>query len=126
VKGGQHRGEHLCRSRVERREDRRFLVGGTHLGGGSRMTVFAVLAAADARKLRATVSDGFAAARVRTQLEPVALRTNRAIDLRFAVIALSGKHCIERLATEGALGKALWQGTPPKLDCGYPPLLLSE
>jgi hypothetical protein len=84
------------------------------------MTVFGVLAATGARKVRATVSDGLGTARVSTHLDPVALRTNRAMRLRFAVIVLPGRHCIERLATEGPLGKALWQGTPSEHDCGSP------
>jgi hypothetical protein len=103
------------------------LVGGIHLGGdGSRMTVFGVLASAGARKVRATVSDGLEAARVNTRLEPVALRADRAMDLRFAVIALPGRHCVERLATEGVFGKALWQGTPSEHDCGYPSPVLPK
>jgi hypothetical protein len=96
------------------------LVGGTHLGGADGMTVFGVLASAAARKVRATLSDGLEAARVSTRLAPVALRADRARDLRFAVIVLPGRHCVELLATEGVLGKALWQGTPSELDCGSP------
>lgn len=81
------------------------------------MTVFGILAPAGARKVRATVSDGLEAARVSTPLAPVAFRANRARGLRFAVIALSGRQCVERLVTEGRLGKALWQGTPAGHDC---------
>jgi hypothetical protein len=84
------------------------------------MTVYGVLAAAPARKVRATLSDGVELARVSTSLEPVpvALAARRAMGLRFAVIALSGSQCVERLATESAFGRALWQGTPAELDCG--------
>jgi hypothetical protein len=93
------------------------LVGGTHLGGdGSRMTVYGVLAAAGT-KVRATLSGGLEAARVSTRLAPVALRASRAGDLRFAVIVLPGRQCVERLATEGPLGRTLWQGTPSEHAC---------
>jgi hypothetical protein len=97
------------------------MVGGTHLGwDGSRMTIYGVLAAAPARRVRATLSDGVEVERVATSLQrvPVALTARRHMGLRFAVIALSGGHCVERLATESAFGGALWQGTPPELECG--------
>ena len=94
------------------------LVGGIHLGGdGSRMTVYGILASAGTRTVRATLSDGLEAARVSARLAPVALRASRAGDLRFAVIVLPGRHCIERLAAEGPRGKVLWQGTPTDHAC---------
>jgi hypothetical protein len=97
------------------------MVGGIHLGGdGSRMSVYGILASAPTRKVRATVSDGREEARVSTTLAPVALKANRARDLRFAVIVLPGRHCVERLATLGPHGGALWQGTPPEHACGSP------
>jgi hypothetical protein len=99
------------------------LVGGTHLGGadGLRMTVFGVLAAAGTRQVRVTVSDGLDDTHVSARLEPIALRASRATDLRFAAIALPGRHCVERLATKSALGKTLWQSTPGERDCDYSP-----
>ena len=81
------------------------------------MTVYGVLASAGTRKVRATLADGLEAARVSARLTPVALRANRAGDLRFAVIVLPGRHCVERLATEGPRGKVLWQGTPTDHAC---------
>jgi hypothetical protein len=103
------------------------VVGGTHLGGdGSRMTVFGVLAAPGARTVRATVPHGVDAARVSTRLEPVAFPTSRALGLRFGLIVLPGTQCPERLVTEDARGKVLWQGTPSEPDCGYPPPVLPE
>jgi hypothetical protein len=50
-------------------------------------------------------------------MAPVALKANRARDLRFAVIVLPGRHCVERLATLGPHGGALWQGTLPEHAC---------
>jgi hypothetical protein len=84
------------------------------------MTIYGVLAAAGARKVRATLSNGVEVARVSTSLQPVpiALTARRVMGLRFAVIALSGSHCVERLAIESAFGRALWQGPPGELDCG--------
>jgi hypothetical protein len=94
------------------------LVGGIHLGGdGSTMTVYAVLASAGTRKVHVTLSDGLEAARVSTRLAPVVLRANRARNLRFAVIVLPGRHCVERLAAQGPRGKVLWQGTPTDHAC---------
>ena len=98
------------------------LVGGTHLGGAEapRMTVFGVLAAAGTRRVRVTVSDGIEAANLSARLQPIALRASRAMGstgLRFAVIALPGRHCVERLATESAIGRALWQGSPEEHGC---------
>jgi hypothetical protein len=94
------------------------MVGGIHLGGdGSKMTVYAILASARTRKVHATLSDGLEAARVSTRLEPVALRADRARGLRFAVIVLPGRHCVERLAAIGPDGKALWQGVPTDHAC---------
>jgi hypothetical protein len=94
------------------------LVGGIHLGGdGSRMTVYGVLASPGTRTVRATLSDGLEVARVSTRLTPVALRANRAGDLRFAVIVLPGRHCVERLAAVGPQGKALWEGVPRDHAC---------
>jgi hypothetical protein len=94
------------------------LVGGIHLGGdGSRMTVYGILASAGTRTVRATLADGLEAARVSARLTPVALRADRAGDLRFAVIVLPGRHCVERLAAVGPHGKALWQGVPTDHAC---------
>jgi hypothetical protein len=96
------------------------LVGGTHLGAAAspRMTVFGVLAAPGTRRVRITVSDGLKAASLSARLKPISLRASRAKHLRFALLALPGRHCVERLATASAIGKALWQGTPGD-DCGY-------
>jgi hypothetical protein len=94
------------------------LVGGIHLGGdGSRMTVYGILASAGTRKVRATLAGGVEAAPVSARLTPVAPRASRAGDLRFAVIVLPGRHCVERLAALGPHGKALWQGTPTDHAC---------
>jgi hypothetical protein len=90
------------------------------------MTVIGVLAAPGTRTVRATVSHGVEAARVSTRLEPVALRTSQALGLRFGVIVLPGTSCAERLVTEDARGKVLWQGIPSELECGYPPAVLPE
>jgi hypothetical protein len=96
------------------------LAGGTHLGGaeGSRMTVFGILAATGARRVRVTVSDGREAESVGARLRPIARRAGRAKNLRFAFIALPGRRCVERLATASGIGKALWQGTPGEHGCG--------
>jgi hypothetical protein len=94
------------------------LVGGIHLGGdGSRMTVYGILASAGTHKVSATLSDGLEATRVSTRLTPVALRASRAGGLRFAVIVLPGRHCVERLAALGPHGRALWQGVPTDHAC---------
>jgi hypothetical protein len=97
------------------------LVGGTHLGAAAspRMTVFGVLAAPGTRRVRVTVSDGLKAASISARLKPISLRAGRANNLRFAIIALPGRHCVERLATANAIGKDLWQGTPGEHGCGY-------
>jgi hypothetical protein len=97
------------------------LVGGSHLGGadGSKMTVLGILAAAGTRRVRVTVSDGVGAVPVTAHLEAIALRSNRARRLRFAVIALPGRHCIERLATK-SVGRTLWRGAPTQNVCGDP------
>ena len=98
------------------------VVGGVHLGGADgRMTVFGVLAAGDARKVRVTVSDDPGAVHVSTRLEPVASAAGRNLHLRFATIALPGSHCVERLATENAVGKALWRGAAGD-DCAPLPV----
>jgi hypothetical protein len=81
------------------------------------MTVYAVLASAGTRKVRATLAGGLKAARVSVRLTPVALSANRVGDLRFAAIVLSGRHCVERLAAVGPHGQALWQGTPTDHAC---------
>ena len=81
------------------------------------MTVFGILAAGNARRVRATVSDDPGAVHVSTRLAPVAPAADRTLGLRFAAIALPGSHCIERLATENAVGEALWRGTTGDL-CG--------
>jgi hypothetical protein len=94
------------------------IVGGIHLGGdGSRMTVYGILASAGTRRVSAMLSDGLEAARVSARLTPVGLSASRAGDLRFAVIVLPGRHCVERLATEGSRGRVLWQGTPIDHAC---------
>jgi hypothetical protein len=94
------------------------LVGGIHLGGdGSKMTIYGILASTGTRTVRATLADGVETARVSARLTPVALRANRAGNLRFAVIVLPGRHCVERLAAVGPHGKALWQGTPIDHAC---------
>jgi hypothetical protein len=82
------------------------------------MSVYGILAAAGTRQVRITVSDGLEAAHVSSRLEPIALRANPALDLRFAVIALPGRQCVERLATASGIGKALWQGAPGEHGCG--------
>ena len=84
------------------------------------MTVFGVLAAGNARKVRVTISDDPGAVHVSTRLEPVAPAADRTLDLRFAAIALPGSHCVERLATENAVGKALWRGTTGDLCAPLP------
>jgi hypothetical protein len=96
------------------RRSQPLLVGGTHLGGvgGSRMTVFGILAPAGARQVRVTVSDGLGDAGLSTRLEPIVLSADRARNLRSAIIALPGRRCVERLATESAGGRVLWQGAP--------------
>jgi hypothetical protein len=81
------------------------------------MTVFGILASGGTREVRATLSGGFEAARVSARLEPVSLRADRARNLRFAVIALPGRHCVERLAALGPHGKPLWQGIPTDHAC---------
>jgi hypothetical protein len=81
------------------------------------MTVYGMLASAGTRRVEATVSDGLEAARVSARLAPVALRASRAGDLRFAIIVLPGRHCVERLATENSRGRVLWQGTPTDHAC---------
>ena len=98
------------------------VVGGVHQGGadGSRMTVFGILAPGNARKVRATVSDDPGAAHVNTRLEPVAPAADRTLGLRFAAIALPGSHCVERVATENAVGRALWRGTTGDLCAPLP------
>jgi hypothetical protein len=98
------------------------LVGGTHLGAaaGPRMTVFGVLAAPGTRRVRVTVSAGLATASLSARLKPISLRASPAEGLRFALLALPGRHCIERLATVGASGRALWHGTPGEHGCGEP------
>jgi hypothetical protein len=97
------------------------LVGGTNLGAAAspRMTVFGVLAAPGTRWVRVTVSDGLEATSISARLKPISLRAGRAEHLRFALLALPGRHCVERLATASAIDKALWQGTPGEHDCGY-------
>jgi hypothetical protein len=98
------------------------VVGGVHQSGadGSRMTVFGILAPGNARKVRATVSDDPGAAHVNTRLEPVAPTADRTLGLRFAAIALPGSHCVERVATENAVGRALWRGTTGDLCAPLP------
>jgi hypothetical protein len=81
------------------------------------MTVYGILASAGTRKVRATLAGGLEAARVSARLTPVALRASGAGDLRFAVIVLPGRHCVERLAAEGPRGEVLWQGTPIDHAC---------
>lgn len=94
------------------------LVGGIHLGeDGSKMTVYGILASPGTRKVRVTLAGGAEAARVSARLTPVALSPNRAGDLRFAVIVLPGRHCVERLAALGPHGRALWQGVPTDHAC---------
>lgn len=75
------------------------------------MTVFGILAPAGARRVRVTVSDGPEEASLSTGLEPIQLRADRARALRFAAIAFPGRRCVERLVTESASGRVLWQGT---------------
>jgi hypothetical protein len=94
------------------------LVGGIHLGGdGSKLSVYALLASAGTREVSATFSDGLRAARVSTRLTPVGLRASRAGNLRFSVIVLPGRHCVERLAAKSPHGRVLWQGTPIDNAC---------
>jgi hypothetical protein len=94
------------------------LVGGTHLGnsGGSRMTVFGILAPAGARKIRVSVSDGARAESVAASLAAIP-STGRMGGLRFAVVILPGAHCVERLATASASGRSLWEGPPSEHGC---------
>ena len=98
------------------------VAGGVHLGGadGSRMTVFGVLAAGDARKVRVTVSDDPGRPTSAPACSPSRRRRVGTHDLRFAAIALPGSHCVERLATENAVGKALWRGTTGDLCAPLP------
>lgn len=81
------------------------------------MTVYGILATRGTTKVRATLAGGLEATSVSARLTRVALRANRAGVLRFAVIVLPGRHCVERLAALGPHGKALWQGTPPDHAC---------
>jgi hypothetical protein len=80
------------------------------------MTIYGILASPGARTVRATLADGLEVVRVSARLTPVA-RASRARDLRFAVIVLPGRHCVERLAAMDRHGKALWQGTPTDHAC---------
>jgi hypothetical protein len=86
-------------------------------GDGSKFSVYTLLASAGTRKVSATFSDGLRAARVSTRLTPVGLRASRAGSLRYSVIVLPGRHCVERLAAKSPHGKVLWQGTPIDHAC---------
>ena len=81
------------------------------------MTVYGVLAPASTRKVHVTLAGGLEEARVSARLAPVAVKAGRAGKLRFAVIVLPGRHCVERLATEGPRGQVLWRGTPIDHAC---------
>jgi hypothetical protein len=94
------------------------LVGGTHLGdaGEPRMTVFGILAPARARAVRVSVSDGAHSESVAVRLSTI--QPSEGISgMRFAVVALRGAHCVERLATSGPSGRALWEGPPAEHGC---------
>jgi hypothetical protein len=95
------------------------LAGGTHLdgAGNSKMTVFAILVAPGARRVLLTVSDTPKTAKVIPGLQSLPPGSNRVGGLRVAVVAIPGSHCVERLATESASGRALWQGVPAAHSC---------
>ena len=87
------------------------------MANGSTMTVFGLLTAGGARRVRATVSNGLEAERVAVPPQPIAVGGNRPTGLRFAVIALSGKRCFEQLSIVGPGGRRLWKGTPTEYGC---------
>lgn len=96
------------------------LVGGTHLGnpGDPSMSVFAVLASPTARRVRISSEDLSDGGSLTAPLLPVPQTPGGLGDLRLALIAVPGVHCIERVAVEGAGHAARWASFPQEDDCG--------
>jgi hypothetical protein len=81
------------------------------------MTVFGILAAGGARQVKVTVAAGAAAMSVAAPLSTARLGSTPVGDLRFAVLALRGAHCVERLVTTDGAGRSLWGGIPAEHGC---------
>jgi hypothetical protein len=102
-----------------RRSDPPLLAGGSQLGPTDRagMTVFGIATGPAARQVHLTFADGGDAV---AALRPIGSAGSPATgvgNLRYAVLALPGVHCIERMVSRSADGTALWEGAPEGHSC---------
>jgi hypothetical protein len=106
---------------TSRRSGPPLLAGGSQLGqsDGAGMTVFGIVSVAAARQVHLIFADGSEATASLKPQQPdsSASRAAGLGDLRYAVLALPGAHCIERMVSRSAGGKTLWEGAPEGHSC---------
>jgi hypothetical protein len=81
------------------------------------MTVIGIVSTAPAREVRLVFSDGTEAASPLRDLTSAVFSAAGQGRIRYAVLTLPGDHCIERLVTLSAGGRALWEGAPAGHSC---------
>jgi hypothetical protein len=81
------------------------------------MTVIGFVSLAAARRVHVAFSDGIEASARFRRLSPSAANAVGSTGLRYAVLAVPGAHCIERLATHDVAGGILWGGAPEGRSC---------
>jgi hypothetical protein len=81
------------------------------------MTVYGIVTPAAVRRVHLVFTDGSEATASLWPVDQSAAPAAAIGNLRSAVLALPGAHCIERLVDLSAAGRTLWEGAPDGHSC---------
>jgi hypothetical protein len=95
------------------------LAGGSQLGptDSAGMTVYGIVTPAAVRRVHLAFADGSEATASLWPVDQPSAPVAGIGNLRSAVLALPGAHCIERLVEQSAAGRTLWEGAPDGHSC---------
>ena len=87
-------------------------------GGPAKLTAVGMIFAPSARRLRVTLAGGDTRTIHLVKLDPARARSVGLAPFRYAAFATHGEWCAERLVTESAGGRVLWDSGTDAYVCG--------
>ncbi len=87
-------------------------------GSPAKLTAVGMIFAPAARRLRVTLADGSTKTIQLTKLDPARARAAGLAPFRYTAFAAHGEWCAERLVTESAAGRVLWDSGTDAYSCG--------
>jgi hypothetical protein len=81
------------------------------------MTVLGLVSVAATRRIHLVFADDSDATASLRRADPSPPHTGGLANLRYAVLAVPGAHCIERMVSRDAVGRTLWEGAPEGHSC---------